>query len=59
MKNTLAFFILCTMCLWAKIVVADNVEVATKATVDNKPAITVMQQKIDIFDVDIIWLKFH
>ena len=58
MKNPLAVFVLCTMCLWAKIAVADNVEVATKAVVDNKPAITKMQHKIEIFDVDIMIDEF-
>ena len=58
MKNTLAFFILFTMCLWAKIVVADNVEEATKAVANNKPAITKIQQKTEIFDVDIMIDEF-
>jgi len=58
MKNTLIIFLLCTMSLWANIVVADNVEVATEAVDDNDSTLTLNQQKIDIYDVDIMMDEF-
>ncbi len=58
MKNTLMFFLLWTMCLWAKIVVANDVELVTKAVDDNKSTVTLDQQKIDIYDVDIMIDEF-
>ncbi|OUS02454.1 hypothetical protein A9Q81_08715 [Gammaproteobacteria bacterium 42_54_T18] len=58
MKNTLIILLLCTMSLWAKIVVADNDEVATKAVDDNNSTVTLEQKNINIYDVDIMIDEF-